>query len=152
MVESIYVDSNAFILPVVGEDSQRAKGALSLLRMIEAGRLEAFTSILTWDEVCWVITRVLGKADGVAAGKKILSFPNLRFVDANSAVVSTAQSLLERYSSKGLAPRDAIHCASSMTRKAALIASDDGGLDVVKEVRRTPLEGFLDSPAGTPDL
>ena len=34
MVDSIYVDSNAFVLPVVGEDSMRAKGATSLLRMI----------------------------------------------------------------------------------------------------------------------
>ena len=39
---------------------------------------------------------------------------------------------------------DAIHCASALTRKAATIASDDGGLDVVKEVKRVPLESFLD--------
>ncbi len=150
MVESIYVDSNAFVLPVIGEDSRRAKGATSLLRMIEAQKLEAFTSVLTWDEVCWVVTKVLGKADGVAAGKKLLGFPNLRFVEANSAVMSAAQSLLERYSSKGLGPRDAIHCASAVTRRAAIIASDDGGLDMVKEVKRTPLEEFLEPSAQTP--
>jgi len=145
MVESIYVDSNAFILPVVGEDSRRAKGATSLLRMIEAEKFEAFTSVLTWDEVCWVVTKVLGKADGVAAGKKLLGFPHLRFVEANSAVLSTAQSLIERYASKGLGPRDAIHCASALTRKASSIASDDAGMDVVKEVNRAPLERFLES-------
>ena len=74
MVESICVDSNAFILSVLGETSKRAKGATSLLRMIEAERVEAFTSVLTWDEVSWVVTKVLGRADGVAAGKKLLSF------------------------------------------------------------------------------
>jgi len=144
MVESIYVDSNAFILPVIGEDSKRARGATSLLRMIETERVEAFTSILTWDEVAWVVAKVLGKSDGVAAGKKLLSFPHLRFVEVNSAIMSTAQSLLERYSSRGLGPRDAIHCSSALTRKTISIASDDGGLDVVKEVKRVSLESFLD--------
>jgi len=151
MVESIYIDSNAFILPVIGEDSSRAKGATSLLRMIEGEKFEAFTSVLTWDEVCWVVTKVLGKADGVAAGKKLLGFPHLRFVEANSAVLSSAQSLMERYSSKGLGPRDAIHCASAAIRKAGSIASDVGGLDVVKEVKRSPLERFLESVPQSPD-
>lgn len=145
MIESIYVDSNAFILPVVGEDSRRARGATSLLRMIEDEKLEAFTSVLTWDEVCWVVTKVLGKADGVAAGKKLLGYPHLHFVEANPVVLSNAQSLIERYSSKGLGPRDAIHCASALVRKATRVASDDRGLDAVKEVKRTPLEAFLES-------
>jgi uncharacterized protein len=150
MVESIYVDSNAFILPVLGEDSRRAKGATSLLRMIEAERFDAFTSVLTWDEVCWVVSKVLGKADGVAAGKKLLAFPHLRFVEANSAVLSGAQSLMERYSSKGLRPREAIHCASAVTRKAMSIASDDEGFDAIKEVKRAPLESFSEFvPQGT---
>src|SRR5271170_6140707 len=140
MTDSIYVDSNAFVLPILGEDSSRAKGATDLLRLIEAGRVNALTSLLTWDEVCWVVTKVLGRADGIAAGKKLLSFPHLRFVEANSAVMVTAQTLLERYSSGGLSPRDAIHCASALTRKAASIASDDTGLDVVKEVKREPLD------------
>jgi predicted nucleic acid-binding protein len=144
MVESIYVDSNAFILPVLGEDSTRANGATNLLRLIEAESVEAFTSVLSWDEVSWVVTKVLGKADGVAAGRKLLGFPHLHLVEANSAVMSTAQSLLERYSLKGLGPRDAIHCASAVTRKTASIASDDRGLDVVKEVKRIPLEKYLE--------
>jgi uncharacterized protein len=142
MVESIYVDSDAFILPVIGEVTRRAKGATNLLKMIEAERYEAFTSVLTWDEVSWVVGKLLGKADGVSAGKKLLSFPNLHFVEANSAVLSTAQSLMERYSSKGLAPRDAIHCASALIRKSGTIASDDRELEVVKEIKRAPLEGF----------
>lgn len=148
MTELVYVDSNAFILPVVGEDSERARGATSLLRLIESGGLEASTSILTWDEVSWVVAKVLGNADGVAAGKKLLAFPNLHLVEANSSVVATAQTLLERYSSKGLGPRDAVHCASAMSRRAAYIASDDRGLDVVKEVTRAPLERFSKPASG----
>jgi predicted nucleic acid-binding protein len=145
MVESIYVDSNAFIPPVIGENSKRANGATSLLRMIEAERVEAFTSVLSWDEVRWIFTKVLGKADGAAAGRKLLGFPHLHPVEANSAVMSAAQSLLERYSLRGLGPRDAIHCASAVTRKTASIASDDGGLDFVKEVKRIPLARYLES-------
>jgi predicted nucleic acid-binding protein len=90
MVESIYVDSNAFILPVIGENSKRANGATSLLRMIDAERAEAFTSVLSWDEVRWIVTKVLGKADGAAAGRKLLGFPHLHLVEANSAVMSAA--------------------------------------------------------------
>jgi len=145
MVESIYVDSNVFILPVLGENSDRARGATKLLRMIESDRLEAFTSVLTWDEVCWVVTKVLGSSDGVAAGKKLLGFPHLRFVEANSEVISTAHSMLERYSGKGLGPRDAIHCASAVARRIRSIASDDAGLSVVEELKREPLERFLES-------
>jgi hypothetical protein len=70
--------------------------------MIESERLGAFTSVLTWDEVSCVVSRVLGRADGVAPAKKLLSFPH---------------------------PRS--------------IASDDGGLDAVEEVTRTPLERSL---------
>ena len=126
------------------EKARIRQGATGLLRRIAAERVEAFTSILTWDEVCWVVTKVLGKSDAVATGKKLLNLPHQHFVEANSAVLSMAQSLMERYSSKGIGPMDAIHCASALTRKAATIASDDGGLDVVKEVKRVPLESFLD--------
>jgi len=37
-----------------------------------------------------------------------------------------------------------------MSRRAASVASDDGGLDVVKEVKRAPLERFLEPASQRP--
>ncbi len=140
MTEPSYVDSNVFILPVLGEKSERANGARSVLERIEAGKIVAYTSVLTWDEVVWVVSRLLAKEDGVQVGQKLLSFPGLRFLDVTAATVSRAQALSE---SLGLAPRDAIHCASALGKGLKSFISDDSGLDAVPGITRARLESFV---------
>ena len=88
MKEAVYVDSNIFILPVLGEESERARGARTVLERVESGELLAYTSILTWDELVWVVSKVLGRADGIQAGRKLLNFPGLRLIDVTAQVVS----------------------------------------------------------------
>ena len=96
----------------------------------------AYTSTLTWDEVVWVIRRVLGFDDALNQGAKLLSFPNLIFVEVDKLVVARAQKLLEEY---GLRPRGAIHVASALKKGVKEIVSDDKDLDKVKEMERIPL-------------
>jgi len=141
--EAVYVDSNVFILPVLGEKSERARGARTVLERVESGELLAYTSILTWDELVWVVSKVLGRTDGIQAGRKLLNFPGLRLIDVTAQVVSRAQTMLESYR---LAPRDAVHCASALTRGLSTLVSDDRGLDVVAELRRSTLESFSSTP------
>jgi uncharacterized protein len=139
LTEPSYVDSNVFILPLLGERSPRSSGARRVLEQIEAGTLTAYTSVLTWDEVVWVVSKSLGRSDGLQAGKKLLNFPHLRFVDVSTSVIARAQAISEASS---LAPRDAIHCATASGKGIRRLISDDRALEGAPEIERVPLESF----------
>jgi len=133
-----YIDSNVFIYPAIyqAEAQQKAKKAKEILLKIESGELTAYTSTLTWDEVTWVVSKVLSRDDGIRQGKKLLGFPNLEFIDVDEGTLTVAQMLLDKYK---LSPRDSIHIASALNRKIKTIISDDQDFDQVKEITRTPL-------------
>jgi hypothetical protein len=133
-----YIDSNVFIYPAIyqAEAQPKAKKAKEILLKIENGELAAYTSTLTWDEVVWVVTRVLGRDDGIRQGKKLLGFPNLEFINVDEGTLTLAQTLLDKYK---LSPRDSIHVASALGRKIKGVISDDEDFDQVKEITRTTL-------------
>lgn len=132
----LYIDSNVFIYPVIYENQLKAKKAKELLLKIEDGEVSASTSVLTWDEVVWVVSKVLSRTDGINQGRKLLSFPNLEFISVDENVISLAQILLDKYD---ITPRDSMHLASAMTKKIKTIVSDDKDFDQIKEVKRIPL-------------
>ena len=134
-----YIDSNVFIYPVIyqTEAQQKAKKAKEILHKIENGELSAYTSTLTWDEVVWVVSRVMDRNDGIAQGRKLLGFPNLKFINADENVLTQAQTLIDKYK---LSPRDSIHVASALVRNIKAVISDDADFDQVQEIKRTPLE------------
>jgi predicted nucleic acid-binding protein len=134
-----YVDSNVFLYSVLySPDLElKAKRAKEILQKIENKELSAATSTLTWDEVVWVATKLLGRTDGIAQGQKLLGFPNLEFINVDEGIIVQAQSLMDKYK---LSPRDSIHVASALSRKATIIISDDEDFDQVKEIKRTPLK------------
>jgi predicted nucleic acid-binding protein len=134
-----YIDSNVFIYPVLyqTETQQKAKKAKEILLKIESGEISAYTSTLTWDEVVWVVSRVIGRNDGIAQGRKLLGFPNLNFINADENVLTHAQTLLDKYK---LSPRDSIHVASALAKNIKAIISDDADFDQVQQIKRTPLE------------
>lgn len=133
-----YLDSNVFIYPVIyqAEYEPKAKRAKQILQNIESGKTDAYTSTLTWDEVVWVVSRTLNRSEGINQGKKLLDFPNLKLIPADSQVLSHAQRLIEK---QKITPRDAIHVASALERKVTEIISDDSELDIIKEIVRIPL-------------
>jgi len=135
----LYLDANVFILPVLGEKSQRTSGAARALAMMEAGKFVGYTSTLTWHEVVWAVSKTLGRADGTQVGRKLLSYPGLRFLDVTSSTLSRAQAVSE---SLGLAPRDSIHCASALLKGIESMVSDDAHFDRVPELKRVRLESF----------
>ena len=132
-----YLDSNVFIYPVIYDEEAEPKvrKAKEILLNVENGKLSAFTSTLTWDEVVWVVSKVMGRNDAVSQGKKLLGFPNLEFVVADENVLARAQKLVERYK---LSPRDSIHVASALQKRTKTVISDDRDFDTVKEIKRTP--------------
>jgi hypothetical protein len=137
--ETAYVDSDVFILPVLGGNTEKTVGARRALERIEAGKLVAYTSVLTWDELVWVVSRTLGKADAAQVGRKLLSFPGLRFLDLTSSTVVRAQAICD---STGLAPRDAIHCAAALAKGIESFVTDDADIDKVPGLKRVRLESF----------
>jgi predicted nucleic acid-binding protein len=95
--EPVYVDSNLFISPVVYGDSGKGKDATRILRKIETGEFSAYTSTLTWGEVVWVVRKTLGKGDSIESGRKLINFPNLRFIEVGDSIITKSQSLMEKY-------------------------------------------------------
>ena len=134
-----YVDSNVFLYSVLYSPDlePKAKRAKEILQKIENKNLSAATSTLTWDEVVWVATKLLGRSGGIAIGQKLLGFPNLEFINVDEGIIAHAQSLLDKYK---ISPRDSIHVASAFSRKATSIISDDEDFDQIKEIKRIPLK------------
>ncbi len=133
-----YLDSNVFIYPVIYDEEAepKARKAKELLLKIENGKLPAFTSTLTWGEVVWVVSKVMGRTEGVCQGRKLLGFPNLQFVATDENVLARAQKLVDKYK---LSPRDSIHVASALEKRTKSVISDDADFDQVKEIKRMPL-------------
>jgi predicted nucleic acid-binding protein len=134
-----YVDSNVFLYSALYSPhlEPKAKRAKEILQKIENKELSAATSTLTWDEVVWVASKLLGRSCGIAQGQKLLGFPNLEFINVDEAIIAQAQSLMDKYK---LSPRDSIHIASALSRKATIIISDDEDFDQIKEIKRTTLK------------
>jgi uncharacterized protein len=134
-----YLDANVFIYPVIyqAEVEPKAQKAKQILSNIEKGKMSAYTSTLTWDEVVWVVSKTMGRTEGVNQGRKLLGFPNLQFITADIGVLGRAQKLMDKYK---INPRDSIHIASALEKKTKEIISDDSELDVVKEIKRINLE------------
>ena len=133
-----YIDSNVFIYPILytAEVEPKVKKAKQILLGIEKGELSGCTSTLTWDEVVWVVSKTLGKSEGINQGQKLLGFPNLEFINVDENILGHAQALMSKYN---LSPRDSIHIASAIERKIKTIISDDKDADQVTEIKRTPL-------------
>ncbi len=134
-----YLDSNVFIYPVVADErrEEKASRAQRILTRVASGKLEAATSALTWDELVWSLTRLLGRASALKKGRMLLEFPNLSLLSVDESVISRAQVLLDDYELK---PRDSIHAACALENGIREIVSDDPDFDKVRELRRIRLE------------
>jgi len=95
--------------------------------------VEAYTSVITWDEVTWIVRRILGVEASVALGRKFLRFPNLKILGIRKTTILKAQEVMEKY---GLRPRDAIHAATAIENKITTIVSYDRGFDSVSGLKR----------------
>jgi len=141
MKESVYIDSNIFLYPVLYDEEfhVKVKNARKVLIDVSEGRLRAATSSLTWDEVIWVIRKIYNAKLAMEKGRQFLNFPNLNILKIDVKVLFVAQNLVEKYSLK---PRDAIHVASALSNNIKTIISDDKDFDRVEEIRRVPLENM----------
>jgi len=135
MTEIFYIDSNIFIFPIIYENEQ-ANISRKILERIEKNEIIAYTSVLTWDEVAYVVNKVMGKADSINAGKKFINYPNLRFIQASIDIIIRAQEIIQNYNLK---PRDSIHVASALSKSIHNIVSDDSDFDKIDLIKRVVL-------------
>ena len=134
----VYLDSNVFVYAVTHDRARsgKAKRAISILRDVEDGKTRGVTSLLTWDELAWVVWRLEGREAGIRAGAAFLKLQNLSLLTVGLPVMLRAQELVDRYQLK---PRDAIHVSTALTAGEREIISEDAELDIVREIIRRPL-------------
>lgn len=135
MTETFYIDSNIFIFPAIYDNEQACKAG-KILSRIENNEIIGYTSVLTWDEVMYVIWKILGKADSISIGKKFINYPNLRFINTDLNIIIKAMEIAENYNLK---PRDSIHIATALSRGIHNIISDDSDFDSVDIIYRIKL-------------
>ena len=137
----VYLDSNVFIY-AIAYDASRVKEASKAKEIIVdmgRGRRRYVSSLITWDEVVWVVWRLFGYEAAVKAGQAMLNLEGLEYIELSDAEVIKAQELVDKY---GLKPRNALHAATAITSGETVIVSDDEELDVVKELRRVHLASY----------
>jgi predicted nucleic acid-binding protein len=131
----IYIDANIFIYALAGRDGDiDTIKSKRILVDVRSNKIQACTTILTWDEVFYFIKRHIGEADAINKGKMLISFPNLSFIEINKKTIVDAQSLCENYH---LDPRDAIHGACALSHCSGAILSNDGDFDSITGISRS---------------
>jgi predicted nucleic acid-binding protein len=130
----MYADAGLFLLPVLhAEGLPAARAAARFLTSLAGGSRAASTSTLTWDEVVYVVRRVLGPEDSIAKSQELLEFPNLGWTRVDLSVLRRAAGL---YRSLPMRPRDAIHAASALESGEREILSGDRVFDRVPGLDR----------------
>ncbi|MCS7138759.1 MAG: type II toxin-antitoxin system VapC family toxin [Crenarchaeota archaeon] len=130
-----YIDSNIFIYPMIYDPAsvEEAAHARGFLLEIALGKIEAYASPITWDEVAWVVRKILGVDISLKQGRKFLDFPNLKILPVKRTTALKAQDLMEEYELK---PRDALHAAIALENKITTIVSYDEDFDKIKVLKR----------------
>jgi len=130
----LYVDSNVFLYAsLYGSEVEEALRSREFLLRVAKGEVRASTSVLTWDEVVWVVRKVEGGGASSKIGSLLLRFPNLRILAVKRSTIEMAQELMEKY---GLRPRDSIHAASALENGISRVISFDRHFDLVEGLTR----------------
>jgi len=131
----IYLDSNIFIYPLVyGSSLEETKKANLHLGRLVRGKISGCTSILTWDEVFYVVYKITNNRKSARlAGEMFLVFPNLCHLSVDFGLVAGAQEIAAKFDIK---PRDAIHAACALEFCDGEIISNDSDFDRIDGMTR----------------
>ena len=135
----IYLDANVFLYALLYDPSAIPEAGQSrkILSQVSEGNLPAATSVLSWDEIVYIVRKLSGQKAAIEAGERFLVFPNLRILDIDHSTVRKAQDLAAQY---GMKPRDAIHAACAIRSGIREFLTDDRDFDRVRELRRIGFE------------
>jgi hypothetical protein len=127
-----YLDANVFLYAIL-YDNAKARACKEILLKTAKGESEAATSLLSWDEIVFALSKLLGREIAVKEGERFLKLPNLKLLKVDEQVISKAQKMIEMYAVK---PRDAIHAASAVVFGCDKFVTDDSDFDRIKEIKR----------------
>src|SRR5437879_12392905 len=108
----MYADAGLFLVPMLYD--VRVPAAASAARLLESvarGSRKVSTSPMTWDEVVYVVRRLLGVEDSIAKGAGLLAFPNLTWRRVDLAVMRRTAA---RYQPPPMRPRHAADAAAPL--------------------------------------
>ncbi|MEK6921303.1 MAG: type II toxin-antitoxin system VapC family toxin [Nanoarchaeota archaeon] len=132
----LYMDANFFIFAVL-DTTEKGEKARKILREIVAGKRQAITSVLTLDEILWVLRRNKKEEIRRKVIEDIYAIPNLEVKAVSALIPLRALEYIEKYNLK---PRDAFHCACMEEFQINIIVSDDADFDKVKNITRLKIE------------
>ncbi len=134
----IYIDSNVFIFAALNNE-ELGDSARLILEEVENGNMGALTSVLTFDEVIWIVKKNRNFEDAISIGEAFLNMPGLHLVDVNQDLLAISISIMRKYKTD---PRDSIHAATAVTQKANIIISEDTDFNKIKELERKSIIEF----------
>ncbi|MBS7631297.1 type II toxin-antitoxin system VapC family toxin [Candidatus Bathyarchaeota archaeon] len=128
----LYLDANVFIYAALNLEDIGSR-ARAILKRVQRGEISATSSALTFDELVWAVKKYRSLADAAIAGEAFLSMPGLELIDVDGDLLAVALEIMRRYQ---LDPRDSIHAASALSKKAEAIISTDEHFDKFTEIKR----------------
>jgi uncharacterized protein len=131
----LYLDANIFVYAALNTEEYGSR-ALSLLKKIQQGEEQAITSALTFDESFWAVKKSSGIEKAIEAGEVLLNFPNLDIISTDRELISSALQLTKECN---LNPRNAIHAATAIDKRADVFISTDPHFDKLKRLKRKTL-------------
>ncbi len=137
--EKIFLDTLIFIYHI-DENPKYIDLVDEIFKLIDTGRIEGCTSIITLLEV---LVRPFQENDTQTAVKYkelILNSKNLDVLEVKESVVERAAKLRAEYKIK---TPDAIQVASAILNKVDIFISNDKDLERIKEVDIITLDSFL---------
>lgn len=119
-----YIDSNIFIYSVTEEEV--GSKARNVLELVEKGGIKAATSVLTLDEVVWIVKQNTDRETAIETGRKLLKMENLEILPANAETGSGSLDLMEE---SILDPRDSLHLSTAEKHGIYSIITEDSDLE-----------------------
>jgi hypothetical protein len=123
----IYADANLFIYAAVSEEIGDKAEAF-----INENLADIATSVLTIDEVIWILSKQKDYSEAISVGEKMAS-GNIMLLPATG---ETALEAIKIMRENGLRPRDAFHAATMKQHGITKIASEDKDFDKLPWTRR----------------
>lgn len=131
---TLYLDSNVFTYSV--SEEEESEEARQVLKDVEEGQEAGVTSVLTIDEVVWIVQNQADRDTAVETGRRLLGMENLDVVDVTLPISRQSLDLMD---SAELDPRDGLHAATALNHGVYTVVSSDSDLDRVEKLDRRPL-------------
>lgn len=137
----IYLDSTLFVIAAIDKSSRGEIAGAIIEKLNNAKEKLGVTSLLTFDELVYVVKKRRGFELSLKAGEALLS-TNVLLADVTLQIIGRALDVIRHERQK---PRDAIHLATMKAYGIKEVVSEDSDFDRVSWIKRIELKEFLKS-------